>query len=70
MLFFSLVVLIGTGWSYMRPFIDDRTRKVLMVVVPLQVRGRGGAGGGEGCMAMLEMVSENSSSLIACLRVL
>jgi hypothetical protein len=37
MLFFSLVVLIGTGWSYMRPFIDERTRKVLMVVVPLQV---------------------------------
>eukprot|EP00775_Hariotina_reticulata_P010557 gene10557-10717_t len=37
MLFFSVVVLIGTGWSYMRPFIEDRTRKVLMVVVPLQV---------------------------------
>jgi hypothetical protein len=30
-------VLIGTGWSYMKPFIDDRTRQVLMIVIPLQV---------------------------------
>uniref|UniRef100_A0A383W4F4 Intimal thickness related receptor IRP domain-containing protein n=1 Tax=Tetradesmus obliquus TaxID=3088 RepID=A0A383W4F4_TETOB len=37
MLFFSVIVLIGTGWSYMKPFIDDNTRKVLMVVIPLQV---------------------------------
>eukprot|EP00878_Enallax_costatus_P004534 GHUV01004775.1.p1 GENE.GHUV01004775.1~~GHUV01004775.1.p1 ORF type:complete len:321 (+),score=66.73 GHUV01004775.1:120-1082(+) len=36
-LFFAVIVLIGTGWSYMRPFLDDNTRKVLMVVLPLQV---------------------------------
>lgn len=40
-LFFAVVVLIGTGWSYMRPFLDDNTRKLLMVVLPLQVRVRG-----------------------------
>jgi hypothetical protein len=28
----------------MKPFIDDNTRKVLMVVIPLQVRGAGAAG--------------------------
>lgn len=37
LLFFGVVVLIGTGWSYMKPFIDDRTRQVLMIVIPLQV---------------------------------
>ena len=40
LLFFGVVVLIGTGWSYMKPFIDDRTRQVLMIVIPLQVSGR------------------------------
>lgn len=37
LLFFAVLVLIGTGWSYMKPFIDDRTRQVLMIVIPLQV---------------------------------
>ncbi len=37
LLFFTVVVLIGTGWSYMKPFIDDNTKRILMVVVPLQV---------------------------------
>lgn len=36
-LFFAVIVLIGTGWSYMKPFVDDNTRKVLMIVLPLQV---------------------------------
>jgi len=51
LLFFAVLVLIGTGWSYMKPFIDDRTRQVLMIVIPLQVIGRVGKGeGGEsGC---------------------
>ncbi len=33
-----VLVLIGTGWSYMRPFVDERTRRVLLVVIPLQVQ--------------------------------
>jgi hypothetical protein len=45
LLFFTVVILIGTGWSYMRPFIDDNTKKILMVVVPLQVGQGGGAEG-------------------------
>jgi hypothetical protein len=44
LLFFGVVVLIGTGWSYMKPFIDDRTRQVLMIVIPLQVCGWAGWG--------------------------
>jgi hypothetical protein len=37
-LFFAVVVLIGAGWSFMKPFLDDITGKVLLAVLPLQVR--------------------------------
>lgn len=33
-----VVVLVGTGWSLMRPLIGDREKRILMVVIPLQVR--------------------------------
>lgn len=36
-MFFTVVVLVGTGWSYMKPFIADREKRILMVVIPLQV---------------------------------
>lgn len=36
-LFFVVVVLIGTGWSYLKDFLADREKKILMVVIPLQV---------------------------------
>lgn len=32
------MVLVGTGWSYMTPFLRDREKRILMVVIPLQVR--------------------------------
>lgn len=34
---FSLIVLIGTGWSFLKPYLQDREKKVLMIVIPLQV---------------------------------
>ncbi|VAH19995.1 unnamed protein product [Triticum turgidum subsp. durum] len=34
---FAVIVLVGTGWSFLRPFLQDREKKVLMVVIPLQV---------------------------------
>ncbi|GMH26660.1 hypothetical protein Nepgr_028503 [Nepenthes gracilis] len=34
---FSLIVLIGTGWSFLKPYLHDREKKVLMIVIPLQV---------------------------------
>jgi preprotein translocase subunit SecG len=37
-LFFVVVILIGTGWSYLKVFLADREKKILMVVIPLQVR--------------------------------
>lgn len=37
-LFFTVVVLVGTGWSLMRPFLADKEKRILMVVIPLQVR--------------------------------
>lgn len=36
-MFFTLIVLIGTGWSYLKPFIGDKEKKILVVVIPLQI---------------------------------
>ena len=37
-LLFTVIILIGTGWSYMTPFLGDNNRKILMLVIPLQVQ--------------------------------
>ncbi|XP_024394221.1 protein CANDIDATE G-PROTEIN COUPLED RECEPTOR 7 [Physcomitrium patens] len=37
LLLFSVIVLIGTGWSFLKPFLQDKEKKVLMVIIPLQV---------------------------------
>ncbi|CAN0892749.1 Protein CANDIDATE G-PROTEIN COUPLED RECEPTOR 7 [Linum grandiflorum] len=34
---FTVIVLIGTGWSFLKPCLQEREKSVLMVVVPLQV---------------------------------
>ncbi|XP_022888620.1 protein GPR107-like [Olea europaea var. sylvestris] len=36
-LLFSVIVLIGTGWSFLKPFLQEKEKKVLMIVIPLQV---------------------------------
>ncbi|CAN1176421.1 Protein CANDIDATE G-PROTEIN COUPLED RECEPTOR 7 [Linum perenne] len=33
---FTVIVLIGTGWSFLKPYLQEREKSVLMVVVPLQ----------------------------------
>ncbi|OVA02294.1 Transmembrane receptor [Macleaya cordata] len=34
---FTVIVLIGTGWSFLKPYLQEREKKVLMTVIPLQV---------------------------------
>ncbi|KAK4769081.1 hypothetical protein SAY86_027231 [Trapa natans] len=34
---FTLIVLIGTGWSFLKPYLQGKEKKVLMTVIPLQV---------------------------------
>ena len=34
---FTLIVLIGTGWSFVKPYLQDKEKKVIMIVIPLQV---------------------------------
>lgn len=34
---FTVIVLIGTGWSFLKPFLQDKEKKVMMIVIPLQV---------------------------------
>ncbi|KAL5697313.1 Protein CANDIDATE G-PROTEIN COUPLED REPTOR 7 [Ranunculus cassubicifolius] len=36
-LLFTVIVLIGTGWSFLKPFLQEREKKVLRIVIPLQV---------------------------------
>ena len=33
----QVVVLVGTGWSYMKPLLANKEKQILMVVIPLQV---------------------------------
>jgi hypothetical protein len=37
MLFFTVILLIGMGWSMLKPFLNDREKKIMLVVLPLQV---------------------------------
>ncbi|XP_050224831.1 protein CANDIDATE G-PROTEIN COUPLED RECEPTOR 7-like [Mercurialis annua] len=34
---FTVIVLIGTGWSFLKPYLQEREKNVLMTVIPLQV---------------------------------
>ncbi|KAL6899416.1 hypothetical protein ACP4OV_006074 [Aristida adscensionis] len=36
-LLFTVIVLIGTGWSFLKPYLQEREKNVLMTVIPLQV---------------------------------
>ncbi|KAK7345637.1 hypothetical protein VNO77_16245 [Canavalia gladiata] len=36
-LLFTVIVLLGTGWSFLKPSLEEREKKVLMIVIPLQV---------------------------------
>lgn len=37
LMFFTVVILLGTGYSYMKPFLAENEKKLLMFVIPLQV---------------------------------
>ena len=34
---FSVILLLGSGWSFLKPFLGDRDKKALLLVLPLQV---------------------------------
>ena len=36
-LLFTVIVLLGTGWSFLKPFLSDREKRIIMLVLPVQV---------------------------------
>jgi len=34
---FTLIALIGSGWTFVKPFLSEKDKKIFMVVIPLQV---------------------------------
>ncbi|KAH3742483.1 seven transmembrane domain protein [Pelomyxa schiedti] len=34
---FVLIVLIGSGWKFLKPYLSAKDKKILMVVIPLQI---------------------------------
>ena len=34
---FGVILLIGTGWSFLKPYLHAREKKLLMTVLPMQV---------------------------------
>ena len=37
MMLFIVILLIGTGWSFVKPFLSDQDKKIFMIVLPLQL---------------------------------
>jgi len=34
---FVLIALIGTGWSFIKPFLSDKDKRIFLLVIPLQI---------------------------------
>jgi G protein-coupled receptor 107 len=34
---FVVILLIGMGWSLMKPFLAEHDKKIMLIVIPLQV---------------------------------
>ena len=37
-LLFITIVLIGTGWAFVKHILNDKDKKIFMIVIPLQAR--------------------------------
>jgi len=37
LLLVAVIALIGAGWSLLKPFLNDKEKRVFAVVLPLQV---------------------------------
>lgn len=34
---FVVIALIGTGWTFVKPFLSDKDKKIFLIVIPLQI---------------------------------
>lgn len=35
--FFTVIIMIGTGWRFIKPFLNDDEKKIFYIVIPLQI---------------------------------
>jgi hypothetical protein len=52
---FTVILLLGTGWSTLKPFLSERDKRILYVILPLQV-------GVNVALAVLDESSEGNKS--------
>jgi len=52
---FTVILLLGSGWSFLRPFVPDREKKLLLCLLPLQVIINV-------CIALIDETSEGDPS--------
>jgi hypothetical protein len=34
---FTVIALIGTGWTFIKPYLSDKDKKIFLIVIPLQI---------------------------------
>jgi len=34
---FIVIALVGTGWTFVKPFLSDKDKKIFLIVIPLQI---------------------------------
>ena len=37
LMLFTVIILVGTGYTFIKPFLSEREKKIIMIVLPLQV---------------------------------
>ena len=60
---FMLILLIGTGWTFIKPIVSDRDKKIFLVVLPLQILANVS-------MVVIEETSPGSASWVTWFNIL
>jgi hypothetical protein len=34
---FAIILAIGSGWAFLKPFLSDREKRIFAIIIPLQI---------------------------------